>query len=246
MLASVRTLTASAAALLVATASLPAQTITLLNSDAQGTAWSTANGFSKVFGGTVRAGNRQTNGDWELALVGPTDAPISGIGQVAWNAGNRDHGYFLSMDEFGDAFLALDFGAPTDPFVTATVTPTGINTLIARLRTGTNASVALSPFTIFFDAGGSLVVSGITGDADAEWVAIQDARFAGGFFIAANDDFDAAQALFDPAMSTGSQSIYQFKIGTTNVVPEPSTYALLATGLAVLGAFRRRRSNATN
>lgn len=75
---------------------------------------------------------------------------------------------------------------------------------------------------------------------------------AGPFFTQFFTGIDAAQDFtitgtlrFTTPAGNNEAQRFEVNLGTaTNVVPEPSTYALLATGLAALGAFQRRRRRA--
>lgn len=205
--------------------------------------------FTKFFGGNVRWGDAGTSGDWEYATVDGAEYPLATAVQFPWN-GSPDmnpHDYTLQFDPAGslgmggeNVLLDIDYTGLYDPAASAltpahigvaTVGPSVVNALLIRARTGGgDAAVLLNPITIQFDIGGpDVIIPGLTGDADAEYVGIIDSRLQYGFTV-----YGSAE-LMDGG---GSLPQYGFKVGN---IPEPTTALLLGLGLTGLAMNARRR-----
>lgn len=225
----------AAAALLAAPAAARAQTVTSLSNDAAYNALLAAGTFTKFFGGQARAG-RAGAADWEYAVVNNTGAAtLSPTGEVDWAADAvRDFRFAWTGTQ---ASMLVD-GA--DGVRTATVgAPAGgsVNAIVFRsLASGTGVVGGFSSnLLVTFLSGGSTTIGGFLGDADAEYRVLVDARLAGGFTVTGEGTVQGRTG--------GSNPMYEFKVGQASVVPEPSTYALFAAGLAgVAGVARRRRT----
>lgn len=200
--------------------------IVTFNSDADFITYQNSGAFTKTFGGNVRWGNGAGNGDWEYAVVNGADIPIGAIGQTPW-AGSNAHDATFSYDGGTSATLALSgIGS-----LTRTV-PAAPTVLLARVRdsvtvfsTLTNIEIDLAYNGVGVDYSYNL----LTGDANAEYWGVADANLALGFTV-------TADASLDGPRTSGSDPMYQFKVG----VPEPASL-----GLALLGAASliRRRSH---
>ena len=200
-----------------------------------------ANGnFTKFFGANVRWG-KPGAADWEYAIVDATETSTLGSQQEhewALNPAPNAHNYLFDWDDnTGVAALSISLEANV---ASATPSPVGtVNALAIRARaSGTNGeAISLdSPITISFDddLGNPLVVGPLTGDANAEYLVIVDARLAGGFSVSglASIFRDDGSAPIE-----GSEPQYGFKVG---FVPEPATALLFGGGLLTLALVRRR------
>jgi hypothetical protein len=177
---------------------------------------------------TVVAGGVRSHGTSGLGVCF-TNETCSSPDHAVDNIGQVD---FLVFDFFAPARLeALSIGwvgadsdiqvlrwtGSGDPFATPLVGKSA-----AQLTATNNWSV----FSSIFDAGTGAETLGNANSFSRYWIV-----------AAYNPAFD------NKGWTTGNDA---FKLAsvTATVVPEPSTYALLATGLAGLAAFRRRRARA--
>lgn len=191
--------------------------IVTFNSDADFITYQNSGAFTKTFGGNVRWGNGAGNGDWEYAVVNGADIPIGAIGQTPW-AGSNSHDVSFSYDGGTSATLALG-GIGT---LTRAV-PAAPTVLFARVRDSVTIFSTLSNIEIdlaYNGVGVDYSYNLLTGDANAEYWGVADANLALGFTL-------TADASLEGPRSSGSDPMYQFKVG----VPEPASL-----GLAVLGA----------
>lgn len=190
--------------------------------------------FTKFFGGNVRWGNAGPSGDWEYSVVDANDIPLlpGNPNQHAWAPGPAPNDHDVTFSYDGAGFLLLDPSLPNGASTASGVSGTGINALAIRARAdGGDAASLLDPITISFLSGGpDVVLSGLSGDADAEYIVVIDPRFADGFSV------DAAARLQD---GSGSLPQYGFKVG---FIPEPGTALLVGAGLALMA--RRPRGAA--
>jgi len=100
------------------------------------------------------------------------------------------------------------------------------------------------PISLFEISTGTLATFGVTGFANGGGLMNQ---LYSGVFTAQFAGKSPADVLNAINTNNGALPVSfsaEFVLGPTNVVPEPSTYALMATGIAGLGFMaRRRRSN---
>lgn len=194
-------------------------------SDAAFNAYQSSGAFSKTFGGNVRWGDALPVGDWEYAIVNGADLPIIAPANTPW-AGTNAHRVTFSYDGAGNATLALGgIGAITR------AVPGGPTSLMARVRDSESPFSNLSNIRIdlaYNGVGVDYVLGLLAGDANAEYWGIEDANLSAGFTL-------TADAVLDGPRSSGSDPMYQFKVG----IPTPGAAALL--GLGGLLAARRRR-----
>ncbi len=229
-----RGLLAAAAATLIVAPNVSAQNF-FVGNDAAFNVWSFENGFEKFFGLQARAGNSQTNGDWELGVTQPNDSPFAGAqGQVAWTPGPSD--FTASFD--GTSAASLSAGGATVSTSDLTGIDAPLNTLVLRAFRGEMRSMSVQ----LIDGSVTTLVDVISPSETisevVNWV-FRDDRLANGFFI-------MGTGLIDNTVN-GSNSTYQFKVGNSSdglsVVPEPGTFALLGLGLTGWALVARRRSN---
>lgn len=221
------TLLSTAAAALALSGAASAATTVGFSSDAD----FTANAFfTKSFGGNVRWGNGQANGDWEYAVVNAADVPIGPSGQLVWG-GNADHQYTFDYDGTSQAQLVLEnAGVIGDTGLQPVAGGAGINALAVRARTGAGNVASLADIVVSFVVGGAESLGSLVGDADAEYVMLIDPRLASGFQVSG------------PATLTdgnGSVPMYGFKVGATTI-PVPPAAWLFGSALVLLGRARRR------
>lgn len=209
-----------------------------LQDDAQLIALQTAGKFTKHFGGNIRWGNNETNGDWEYAVVNAGDIPIGPDNpkQVKWSDYSTTHSYSFSYSAAANTAslgLTLSKDSASIPLAVSSgeVTAAQINAIIFRAKAadGDMASL-LFPISINFTSGGSLSLQSLVGDFDAQSLLLVDGRLAEGFTV-------TGQATL--ADGKGSLPMYQFKVGVSTV-PVPAAVWLLGTGLAGLLALRKR------
>lgn len=194
------------------------------SSDAAFIAYENSGGFTKTSGANVRWGSGLANGDWEYAIVDANDIPIGAVGQTAW-AGTNTHtvtldssggGLELSLSEIGTISRAV---------------PQGSTSLFVRVRDSESPFSQLAAIEVdlaYNGIGVDYTYSALVGDANAEYWGIEDPNMATGFTV-------AAIATLDGPRTSGSDPMYQFKIG----VPAPGAAGLLALGGLALA--RRRR-----
>jgi hypothetical protein len=212
-----------------------------LENDAELIALQTAGKFTKTFGGNIRWGNNDTNGDWEYSVVDASDNPIlpSNPKQVKWTDYSPTHSYSFSFNSASNSAalgltMSKDSGSIALDISSGSVTHAQINAIIFRAKAadGDVASL-LKPIIINFTSGGSLQLESLTGDSDAQSFLLVDDRLAEGFTVT------GAATLAD---GRGSLPMYQFKVGFSTV-PVPAAVWLLGTGLVGLAALKKRGRN---
>jgi hypothetical protein len=242
-----------AAALLASAAALPAQAAVFnLASDSAFVTWQSTKPFTKYGSTTMQWGNGATNGNWEYAVRGPSDSTTLAQGHVDWSSGGHNltpnvqpFVRYTSTGALSMAFNVVEDGTnpngdPTGAYsTTAQTIQSNANTLLVRAIT-TSASnagaVNLRGIRVTFDAGGSVLLGDLFGDANANYLAITDNRLKSGFRLTyASGEFD-----WNSTANNALPSI-QVKIGSTPV-PEPAAIGLLGLGLVGLGLARRRRN----
>lgn len=181
--------------------------------------------FTKTFGGNVRWGNGAGNGDWEYAIVDGNDVPIGGPAQAQWNATNTHDVSF----RFDGATATLDLaGVGT----LSRAVPGNPTALFARVRDGEAPFSGLRSLAIdlaFNGVGTDYTYDVLLGDPDAQYWGVTDENLRFGFTV-------TARATLDGPRTSGSDPMYQFKVG----VPAPAAGTLLVLG-GIAGARRRRR-----
>lgn len=202
-----------------------AVSITTLASDTEFLATYPATEWTKEFGANVRWGNNAANGDWEASVVNGADLPLNQRqGSVA---GSRTFNFSYTG---GTATLSVQGLAAS----TAAINPTtSINTVMIRARAGTNHSSSLTGLTLQIGAT-TINLGSLIGDANANYLVLKDAGFAGDWSIS------AIGTLLAGANPRGSDPMYQLKVGHTPIaVPDTAaTVLLLALSLALLTGGR--------
>ncbi len=195
-------------------------------SDADFIAYQNGGNFTKTFGGNVRWGNAETNGDWERAIVNGADLPIGAVGQNKWNSSNVHDVTFTFDASLSQATLDLSgIGSLTR------AVPASPEVLFARVRDSAGTASELSEIQIdlaFNGVGVDYTWNELVGDSNAEYWGITDPNLKFGFTV-------VAKALLAGPGTAGSDPMYQFKVG----VPTPGSAGVLAVG--ALAALRRRR-----
>jgi len=233
--------------MLVAEAASAAPIVAYLDSDADFLAQS---GWTKSWGMNVRNGKPGAQ-DWEIGIVRANDTTFA-QGQVGWNAtpSNNEHSVTFSYDGSRSGSIALDFASatPADTTLTFGALPApdpdhAINTVVIRASANPNDTgeqAALSSIVISFTSGGpSISLGSLVGDNNAQYIQIQDVRFASGFTITADAMLDTGST------HSASKPMYQIKVGTLPLppdVPEPTTLALAGLGAGAAYAGKRRRA----
>ncbi len=195
------------------------------NSDAAFNAFEAGGGFVKQFAGSVRWGDGLAVGDWEYAIVNASDLPIGSPASTPWG-GTNAHDVTFSFDGAGSATLSLSGIGSITRAVNAN--PTSI---FARVRDSVTVFSALSNIEIDLDYNGVGVdysYSLLTGDANAAYWGVEDPNLRFGFTL-------TADASLDGPRTSGSDPMYQFKVG----VPEPTMLSLIAMPAVLM--LRRRR-----
>lgn len=215
-----------AGGVVIATASQAGAGVMNFSSDTDFITFQNSGGFTKTFGGNVRWGDALPVGDWEYAIVNGSDVPIGGAANSPW-AGSNSHSVTFSYDGAGASTLALGSigsltrAVPADPTV-----------IFARVRDSATPFSFLSSIAIdlaFNGPGVDYSYSLLTGDNDAEYWGVSDANLRFGYTL-------TAQASLDGPRTSGSNPMYQFKVG----VPSPGAASLLALGAAAALGRRRR------
>jgi hypothetical protein len=218
-----------------------------------------ASGFQGRFGGNVRWGNNASNGDWEFAVVNGSDTPYSGqTRQLNWtgipNYGSSpNHRYefvYNVVDGANNDSVTLRLRDTSGGLLGGSASQyssldfADINTLAVRARAAAGDVATLQNIRVEFQNGGFAAfetLGTLVGDADAEYLVLQDDRLAGGFRVVI-----AGQTYGTATFTDGSGSLpaYQFKVGITPV-PLPAALPAFAAGLGLLALFgrsgRRRR-----
>jgi hypothetical protein len=195
-------------------------------------------GFGKLGGGNVRWGAGGGAQTWEFAIVNGGDIPTAGSEKNRnWVSGEDNiHEAVFGYDAGGAASLDIEAASGAS---TGTIA-TGANTLLIRARANPNdgQAASLSSLVVTLDNGEEIILAGVTGDNDAQYIGLFDPRLSNGFSV-------AGQGLINGGENPrGSSPAYQFKVGLSNGVqeiPVPGTLALLGGGLLGFGLLTRRR-----
>jgi hypothetical protein len=153
-----------------------------------------------------------------VTTIPDTDLPGVGIGQA---------GTIADLRASGAGFT----GTPVSPFLTV-----GGYTFTL---TGTDAGNAFGPVSLFQQGANTLAVFNVAGTVTGGALGAAAAAFSGAFttqFV--NTD---PGKLFNQINSGGTANASYSATLAVAAVPEPSTYALLATGISALGLVARRR-----
>ena len=210
-----------------------------LASDADFFSWSAGNGFVKAFGGNVRWGNAGPSGDWEYSIVNGADSPPGTPMQFDWaNVGTPNPHSPVFGWNGSTATLVLGNGAAASQASFGGAP----NTLLVRARASDSASnsrdVELRELVVRLLVDNSTIaLHDLIGDADAQYVGLVDARLSGGFEVIARSANLAVLA----GTGQGSDPAYQFKVGTSNQIPEPGSMALALAALCAAMLARRRQ-----
>ena len=195
--------------------------------DADFITYQNGGGFTKQFGGNVRWGNGAGNGDWEYAVVDGNDIPIGAVGQTPWSGSNQ-HAVTFTYDA-GASLTTLDLAGIGSVTRSVSGAPTSV---FARVRDSVTVFSTLTLIQIDLAVNGvgvDYTFNLLTGDADAEYWGVEDADLQFGFTI-------TADASLDGPRTSGSDPMYQFKVG----IPAPGATGALALAAAGLGIRRRR------
>jgi len=199
-------------------------------------------GDNSVAGTTVNAGNFCTelganqvaSGSPKNALPSLAESQITSVSQI---------GLLLNLNQVSTQGitvndLVLSFYTSTgDVLYTATL-PNGFCT-IASLCSGTDTFLSSIP-----GQGGSGYVFVLNATQQAALLAAMGGTFNGNILVGASASFgcSAAQTANCKEANSGAESLSLAQVTTATITPEPSTTALLATGLvSLVGMLRRRR-----
>ena len=214
---------------------------TTLPAAAQTTIGASGGSFVQSWGKDAGTPNTQTYGQ---TITVPTD-------------------YVLTSFSFWLGRTSTNFPDPSDPslsfmaYVYAWNEGLSMATGAALYTSGavTHNATPATPFTEYmFTTGGLPLVSGntyalffstsgLTGNGHIQWEAATGDEYSGGHFIFLNNGEDTGAWTTD-TWGSGVASDLHFEanfVGAEATVPEPSTWALMLTGLIALVAFGMRR-----
>ena len=210
-------------------------------------AWSEENGFTKRFGATTRWGDRNT---WEMAIRDGDDRGIGAEANHAWSPAEQD--FMFTYDPTAVYSAALMASGDNTTTVQADVGnlvgDNPVNTIFFHGRASEGNTAVLSYWIESLDGtalfGSALDRQTFSGGDGPLLFGIQNAAFADGFRIRGT----LTMATTPGATTRDQDPAINFKFGDsemTEVVPEPATVILLATGLLGLlgmGWLRRRET----